>query len=43
MRGNTKFKIRSEVMESVEMWCWRMMEKFSWIDHVKNEEMLRLA
>jgi hypothetical protein len=22
------------------MWCWRRMEKISWIDHVRNEEML---
>ena len=22
------------------MWCWRMMEKFSWTDHVRNEEVL---
>jgi hypothetical protein len=22
------------------MWCWRRMEKISWTDHVKNEEVL---
>jgi hypothetical protein len=22
------------------MWCWRRMEKNSWIDHVRNEEVL---
>jgi hypothetical protein len=22
------------------MWCWRRMEKFSWTDHVRNEEVL---
>jgi hypothetical protein len=22
------------------MWCWRRVEKISWIDHVKNEEVL---
>jgi hypothetical protein len=22
------------------MWCWRRMEKSSWTDHVKNEEVL---
>ena len=27
-------------LESFEMWCWRMMEKISWTDHVKNEEVL---
>jgi len=25
-------------LESFEMWCWRRMEKISWTDHVKNEE-----
>ena len=23
------------------MWCWRRMEKISWTDHVRNEEVLR--
>jgi hypothetical protein len=23
---------------SFEMWCWRRMEKISWIDHVRNEK-----
>jgi hypothetical protein len=22
------------------MWCWRRMEKISWIDRVRNEEVL---
>ena len=22
------------------MWCWRRMEKISWTDHVRNEEMI---
>ena len=22
------------------MWCWRRMEKLSWTDHVRNEEVL---
>jgi hypothetical protein len=26
-------------LESFEMW-WRRMEKFSWTDHVRNEEVL---
>ena len=26
-------------LESFEMWCWRM-EKISWTDHVRNEEVL---
>jgi hypothetical protein len=25
-------------LESFEMSCWRRMEKISWTDHVKNEE-----
>jgi hypothetical protein len=27
--------------ESFEMGCWRRMEKISWIDGVKKEEVLR--
>jgi hypothetical protein len=27
-------------LESFEMWCWRRMEKISWTEHVKNEEVL---
>jgi hypothetical protein len=27
-------------LESFEMWCWRMMEKISWTDHVRNEDVL---
>jgi len=27
-------------LESFEMWCWRWMEKSSWTDHVRNEEVL---
>src|SRR5215475_3223873 len=27
-------------MESFEMWCWRRMEKISWTDHVRNEDVL---
>ena len=29
-------------LESSEMWCWRRMEKISWTDHVRNEEVLCL-
>jgi hypothetical protein len=25
---------------SFEMWCWRRMEKISWTDHVRKEEVL---
>ncbi|PNF32598.1 hypothetical protein B7P43_G18093 [Cryptotermes secundus] len=27
-------------LESFEMWCWRRMEKNSWTDYVRNEEVL---
>ena len=27
-------------MKSFEVWCWRRMEKISWTDHVRNEEVL---
>ena len=27
-------------LESFEMWCWRRMENISWIDYVRNEEVL---
>ena len=27
-------------LESFEMWCWRRMEKISWTDHVRNEDLL---
>ena len=31
---------RSETPGKFEMWCWRRMEKISWTDHVRNEEVL---
>jgi len=27
-------------LESFKIWCWRRMEKISWTDHVRNEEVL---
>jgi hypothetical protein len=30
----------SEILGKFEMWCWRRMEKISWTDRVRNEEML---
>ena len=27
-------------LESFEMWCWRRMEKISWTDRVRIEEVL---
>jgi hypothetical protein len=32
--------VEQKHLESFEMWCWRRMEKFSWTDHVRNEEVL---
>jgi hypothetical protein len=25
------------------MWCWRMMEKISWNDRVRNEEVIQIV
>jgi adenylate kinase family enzyme len=36
----TVWGVDQKELESFEMWCWRGMEKFSWDDHVKNEEVL---
>ena len=33
-------KTDQKQLESLEMWCWRRMEKISWTDHVRNEEVL---
>jgi hypothetical protein len=32
--------VDQKYLGSSEMWCWRMMEKISWTDRVRNEEML---
>ena len=32
--------IRNTYLDSFEMWCWRRMEKISWTDRVRNEEVL---
>jgi hypothetical protein len=34
------FRVDQKDVESIEMWCWRRMEKISWTDHVRNEEVL---
>jgi hypothetical protein len=33
-------KIDQKYLKSFEMWCWRRMEKISWTDCVRNEEVL---
>jgi hypothetical protein len=33
-------KVDHKYLDSFEVLCWRKMEKISWIDHVRNEEIL---
>ena len=33
-------KVDQKYLECFEMWCWRRMEKISWTDRVRNEEVL---
>jgi hypothetical protein len=33
-------KVDQKYLESFEMWCWRRMQKISWTDRVRNEEVL---
>jgi hypothetical protein len=39
----TLWAIGQKHLESFEMWCWRRMEKISWTDHMRNEEVLLRA
>jgi hypothetical protein len=32
--------MNQKYLESFEMWCWRRMEKISWTDRVRNEDVL---
>jgi hypothetical protein len=32
--------VTCKLLESFEMWCWRRMDKISWTDRVRNEEVL---
>jgi hypothetical protein len=34
-------KVDHKYLGSFETWCWRRMEKISWTDRVKNEEVLQ--
>jgi len=36
----TRRTIDQKHWESFETWCWRRIEKISWTDRVKNEEVL---
>jgi hypothetical protein len=29
------------MLEALEMWCWRKMQRISWIDRRSNEDILR--
>jgi hypothetical protein len=33
-------KVDQKYLGSFQIWCWRRMEKISWTDHVRNEEVL---
>jgi hypothetical protein len=33
-------KVDQKNLGNFEMWCWRRMEKISWTDRVRNEEVL---
>jgi len=35
--------VDEKYLESFEMWCWRRMEKISWTDRARNEEVLHKA
>ena len=39
----TLWKVDQKYMESFEMWYWRRMEKISWTDSVRNEEVITLS
>jgi hypothetical protein len=36
----TLWAVDRKHLGSSEMWCWRRMEKVSWTNHVRNEEVL---
>uniref|UniRef100_A0A8D8XEA4 Craniofacial development protein 2 n=1 Tax=Cacopsylla melanoneura TaxID=428564 RepID=A0A8D8XEA4_9HEMI len=36
-------KAEQNRLMAFEMWCWRKMQKISWIEHMTNEEVLRRA
>ena len=38
----TLWAVDQKHLESFEMWFWRKMEKVSWTNHVRNEELLRV-
>jgi hypothetical protein len=36
----TLWAVDQKHLEGFEMWCWRRMEKISWTDHERSEEVL---
>jgi hypothetical protein len=38
--GADTWTVDQRHLESFEMWCWRRMEKISWTDHVRKEDVL---
>ena len=36
----TLWTVVQKHLERFEMWCWRRIEKISWTDHVRNEDVL---
>jgi hypothetical protein len=36
----TLWNVDSKYLGSFEMWCWRRMEKISWTDYARNEDVL---
>jgi len=34
-------KRQKDMLETFEMWCWRKMQRISWIDRRLNEDILR--
>ena len=34
-------KVDQKYLESFKMWCWRRMKEISWIDPLRNEEVLQ--
>jgi hypothetical protein len=34
-------KVVQKYLKNFEMWCWRRMEKISWTERVRNEEVLQ--
>jgi len=32
---------KGKKLDTFEMWCWRLMERISWIERKTNEEVLR--